>query len=116
MRQPRSGKGLLYESILGLPLLADHGNGFVYGTGATKLNVYLSDYASTNRANAVIWAVGDEVETIAADLRAKGVTLDEYPEGFDRVIDGVHVRGALRVIWFKDPDGNILHLTSGSAN
>ena len=58
----------------------------------------------------------DEVEIIAADLRAKGVALDEYPEGFDRVIDGVHVRGALRVIWFKDPDGNILHLTSGSAN
>jgi len=105
-----------YESILGLPLLADHGNGFVFGTGATKLNVYLSDYAGTNRANAVIWAVDDEVEIIAADLRAKGVALDEYPEGFDRVIDGVHVRGALRVIWFKDPDGNILHLTSGSAN
>jgi catechol 2,3-dioxygenase-like lactoylglutathione lyase family enzyme len=105
-----------YEGILGLPLIADHGNGFVFGTGATKLNVYLSDYAGTNRANAVVWAVGDELALIAADLRAKGVALDEYPEGFDRVIDGVHVGGALSVIWFKDPDGNVLHVTSGDAN
>jgi hypothetical protein len=78
--------------------------------------VYLSDYSGSNRADAVIWAVGDEVEAIAADLRVKGLTLDEYPDGFDRVTDGVHVRGTLRVIWFRDPDGNVLHITSGNAN
>jgi catechol 2,3-dioxygenase-like lactoylglutathione lyase family enzyme len=105
-----------YGAVLGLPLIADHGNGFVFATGATKLNIYLSDSAGTNRANAVIWAVGDEIEGIAAALRAKGVTLDEYPQGFDEVVEGVHVRGALRVIWFRDPDDNILHVTSGHAN
>jgi catechol 2,3-dioxygenase-like lactoylglutathione lyase family enzyme len=101
---------------LGLPLIADHGNGFVFGTGTTKLNVYLSGYAGTNRADAIVWPVGDEIEAIAADLRAKGVKLDEHPEGFDRVVEGVHVRGTLSVVWFRDPDGNILHLTSGHAN
>ncbi len=105
-----------YEEILGLPLIADHGSGFVFGTGATRLNVYLSDYAGSNRANAVIWAVGNDLEVIAADLRAKGVALEEYPDGFDKVVEGVHVRGDLSVIWLKDPDGNILHLTSGDAN
>lgn len=99
-----------------MPLIADHGAGFVFGTGATRLNVYLSDYAGSNRANAVIWAVGNDLEVIAADLRAKGVALEDYPDGFDRVVEGVHVRGDLRVIWLKDPDGNILHLTSGNAN
>jgi hypothetical protein len=83
---------------------------------SSKLNIYLSVYAGTNQANAVVWAVGDEVEAIAADLRAKGVTLDNYPEGFERVVDGVHTRGALSVIWLRDPDGNILHITSGHAN
>lgn len=105
-----------YGEILGLPLIADHGNGFVFGTGETKLNIYRSDYAGANRADAVIWAVGDEIEIIAAALRAKGVILDEYPEGFDKVVEGVHVRGALSVIWFRDPDGNILHITSGHVN
>lgn len=105
-----------YGEILGLPLIADHGNGFVFGTGETKLNIYRSDFAGTNRADAVVWAVGDEIEAIAAALRAEGVILDEYPEGFDKVVEGVHVRGTLSVIWFRDPDGNILHITSGHAN
>jgi len=105
-----------YGEILGLPLIADHGNGFVFATGETKLNIYRSDYAGTNKADAVIWAVGDDIEAIAAALRAQGVTLDEYPQGFDKVVEGVHFSGALKVIWFRDPDGNILHVTSGHAN
>lgn len=105
-----------YGDILGLPLIADHGNGFVFATGETKLNIYRSDFAGTNKANAVIWTVGDDIDAIAAALRARGVTLDEYPRGFDKVIEGVHVSDTLSVIWFRDPDGNILHVTSGHAN
>ncbi|MBE1527915.1 catechol 2,3-dioxygenase-like lactoylglutathione lyase family enzyme [Sphingopyxis sp. OAS728] len=105
-----------YGEVLGLPLIADHGVGLVFGTGATRLNVYLSDYAGSNRANAVVWSVGNEIKKIAADLLAKGVTLEEYPDGYDAVIDGVHTRGTLSVIWFRDPDDNILHVSSGSAN
>lgn len=105
-----------YGDVLGLPLIADHGNGFVFATGETKLNIYRSDFAGTNKANAVIWTVGDDIDTIAAALRARGVTLDEYPRGFDKVIEGVHVGDTLSVIWFRDPDGNILHVTSGHAN
>jgi len=105
-----------YGDILGLPLIADHGNGFVFATGETKLNIYRSDFAGTNKANAVIWTVGDDIDAIAAALRARGVTLDEYPRGFDKVIEGVHVSDTLSVIWFRDPDGNILHVTSGQAN
>nr|WP_294810807.1 hypothetical protein [uncultured Sphingomonas sp.] len=58
----------------------------------------------------MVWDAGGEVEAIAADLRAKGVKLDEYPEGFDAVRDGVHAKGDFRAIWFQDPDGNILHV------
>ena len=101
-----------YTATLGLPLAADQGDVFTLQTGASQLNVYRSDFAGTNKANAVVWDAGDEVEAIAADLRAKGVTLDEYPEGFDAVRDGVHVKGDFRAIWFKDPDGNILHVHS----
>ncbi len=102
-----------YTEVLGLPLAADLGEVFTLRTGATLLNVYRSDFAGTNRANAVVWDAGDEVEAIAVDLRAKGVTLDEYPEGFDSVSDGVHVKGPFKAIWFKDPDGNILHINGG---
>jgi catechol 2,3-dioxygenase-like lactoylglutathione lyase family enzyme len=102
-----------YTETLGLPLAEDHGEVFVVRTGGTRLNVYKSAYAGTNQANAVVWDAGGEVEGIAADLRGKGVTLDEYPDGFDAVRDGVHVKGDFRAIWFRDPDGNILHVHSG---
>ncbi|MCX8475621.1 MAG: hypothetical protein MT490_07455 [Sphingomonas sp.] len=102
-----------YTGTLGLPLAADHGDVFTLATGASRLNVYKSAYAGTNKANAVVWDAGGEVEAIAAELRAKGVTLDEYPEGFDAVRDGVHVKGDFRAIWFQDPDGNILHVNGG---
>jgi catechol 2,3-dioxygenase-like lactoylglutathione lyase family enzyme len=102
-----------YIETLGLPLAEDHGEVFAVRTGSTHLNIYRSEFAGTNKANAVVWDAGGEVEAIAADLRDKGVTLDEYPEGFDSVRDGVHVKGDFRAIWFKDPDGNILHVNGG---
>lgn len=102
-----------YTDTLGLPLAADHGDVFLVRTGTTLLNVYRSDYAGTNRANAVLFDVGDDLEAIAAGLRSKGVRLEEYPQGFDRVEDGVHILGDFRAIWFRDPDGNILHANSG---
>ena len=101
-----------YTGTLGLPLAEDHGEVFAVHTGGTRLYVYKSDYAGTNRANAVVWNAGGDVEAIAADLRARGVTLDEYPDGFDEVKDGVHVKDDFRAIWFRDPDGNILHVIS----
>ena len=101
-----------YTGTLDLPLAEDHGEVFAVHTGGTRLNVYKSDYAGTNRANAVVWNAGGDVEAIAADLRARGVTLDEYPDGFDEVRGGVHVKDDFRAIWFRDPDGNILHVIS----
>jgi catechol 2,3-dioxygenase-like lactoylglutathione lyase family enzyme len=102
-----------YTEVLGLPLAADHGEVFLIRTGTTLLNVYRSEFAGTNQANAVVFDVHDDLEAIAADLRAKGVRLEEYPDAFDLVEDGVHILGDFRAIWFKDPDGNILHANSG---
>ena len=56
-----------------------------FKTGNTFLVVYKSDYAGTNQANAVVWGVGEEIEAIIADLKAKGVTFEHYPrDGFAR--------------------------------
>ena len=102
-----------YSDVLALNL-ADTGMDGVLGyrTGNTWLTVYQSDYAGTNRANAVVWDVGVEVDDIVADLKAKGVAFERY-EGMEQDGD-VHVDGSLRLAWFKEPDGNILHLFGGA--
>jgi catechol 2,3-dioxygenase-like lactoylglutathione lyase family enzyme len=85
----------------------------VYRTGRTRLCLYVSDFAGTNRANAVVWGVGDEIEAIVADLAAKGVTFEQYEMPDATYANGIHDAGGFRMAWFKDPDGNILHINSG---
>jgi catechol 2,3-dioxygenase-like lactoylglutathione lyase family enzyme len=100
-----------YRDTLGLDL-ADNSMGevAVFRTGGTSLVVYRSELAGTNKANAVVWGVGDEIDDMVADLKSKGVSFEHY-DGMD--LDGdIHVVGAMRLVWFKDPDGNILHLNN----
>lgn len=103
-----------YGDVLGLNLTPDsEGEVAVFQTGDTHLVVYVSEFAGTNRANAVVWAVGDQIERITADLAEKGVVFERYAMDGATYVDGIHRMGDFRMVWFKDPDGNILHLNSG---
>lgn len=101
-----------YESTLGLTKVDAEGDEVVvYKSGKTKLNVYRSQYAGTNKATAVTWPV-DDVEGVVRELKAKGVTFEHYDlPGMKREGD-VHVGGHMKVAWFKDPDGNILNVVN----
>ena len=105
-----------YGGTLGLEPAEEGGEEgvLVYRTGATRLVVYQSQYAGSNRANAVVWGVGDDLEAIVSDLRARGVAFERYEFEGATFADGVHRMGDFRMAWFKDPDGNILHINSGS--
>lgn len=101
-----------YESVLALSLTRGDDNVLEFKTGASTLVVYKSEFAGTNQANAVVWGVGDEIDAIVADLKAKGVTFEHYPEMQMELRGDVHVAGDFKMVWFKDPDGNILHMNS----
>ena len=102
-----------YEGTLGLTQVGSEGDELVvYRAGKTTLNVYTSKEAGTNKATAVTWAVGDRVEEVVRELKAKGVTFEHYDmPGMTREED-VHIGGDMKVAWFKDPDGNILNLAN----
>lgn len=106
---------VFYEETLGLTLEggSDEDGVLDFRTGATSLSVYRSDYAGTNQANAVTWAMkGDIVEVVNA-LKAKGVSFEHYPDLGMALNGDIHEAGATKLVWFKDPDGNILHLVEG---
>jgi catechol 2,3-dioxygenase-like lactoylglutathione lyase family enzyme len=103
-----------YGGTLGLPEEpAEEPEGVVYRCGGdTRVLVYQSRFAGTNRATAAGWRV-DDLEATVTELQAKGVRFEEYDEipGVER--DGViHRSGSISGAWFKDPDGNILALNS----
>lgn len=102
-----------YGDLLGLPLAEDGDleGLLVYRTGATRLVVYPSSEAGSNRANSVAWGVGDDLDAIVASLDAKGAAFEHYPD-IGRLDGHVHHAGGERLVWFRDPDGNILHVNS----
>ena len=82
-----------------------------YTSGNASVLVYQSQFAGTNKATAVTWAVPD-LEGAIKDLKAKGVRFEHYDlPGVTRKGD-VHGTGKTKAAWFKDPDGNILALVS----
>ena len=103
-----------YADTLGLEPApdADQEEVLTFRTGPTRLTVYKSEFAGTNKANAVVWAVGDDFDAIVAELKERGVTFEEYPELGMEITNGVHRAGDFKGVWLKDPDGNILHLNS----
>jgi catechol 2,3-dioxygenase-like lactoylglutathione lyase family enzyme len=89
----------------------EHDQSLVFESGATRISVYKSGFAGTNKATGVTWAVQD-VDDVVRSLRAKGVTFEHYDLPETSRQGDVHVSGDIRVAWFKDPDGNILSVVN----
>ena len=103
-----------YERTLGLKPIdgEDSDQAVVYRTGDTKLLVYKSDFAGTNKATAVTWMVGDDLDGIVRTLKEKGVRFEHYQLPQLHRVGDVHVGGDMKIAWFKDPDGNILGIVN----
>jgi catechol 2,3-dioxygenase-like lactoylglutathione lyase family enzyme len=105
-----------YEGTLGFtPLDETMPEAPVYRSGGTKILVYQSQYAGTNRATTATWGVGDDIDTIVSELQAKGISFEHYDLPGLTLKGDVHVGEGLKTAWFKDPDGNILALVSSEA-
>jgi catechol 2,3-dioxygenase-like lactoylglutathione lyase family enzyme len=103
-----------YGGTLGLTRIGPESSEvLLYKSGDTRIVVYRSDYAGTNKATAATWSVGEELNKIVVALKRAGVKFEHYDDmpGSRREGD-VHVFGDFRAAWFKDPDGNILHINS----
>lgn len=102
-----------YEDTLGLTQIGSEGQEvIIFKSGNTLINVYQSQYAGTNKATAVTWVVGQDVEGFVQQLKAKGIEFEHYDmPGVTRNGD-VHVAEDMKVAWFKDPDGNILNIAN----
>ncbi len=101
-----------YVDTLGLKVVDNDDQIIVLQTGDTRLVVYVSEFAGSNRANAVVWGVDDQIDAIVADLTEKGVTFEHYDMDGARYEGGIHHFDAVKLVWFKDPDGNLLHLNN----
>jgi catechol 2,3-dioxygenase-like lactoylglutathione lyase family enzyme len=102
-----------YEDTLGLTQVDAEGEELiVYRSGNSTINVYRSQYAGTNKATAVTWVIGEDLEGVVRTLKAKGVTFEHYDMPDMKREGDIYIAGDMKVVWFKDPDGNILNLVN----
>ena len=102
-----------YEGTLGLRLTdQQEQEALTYQAGNTKLLVYRSQYAGSNKATATTWLVGNDMEKVVQTLRGKGVAFEHYDLPGMTLKGDIHVADGMKAAWFKDPDGNIHALVS----
>ena len=100
-----------YEETLGLTTIDTMGDEVVsMKSGDTKIDVYRSEFAGSNKATALTFNV-DDIATEVTNLKDKGVMFEHYDKMDGLTLNGdVYEGEGMKTAWFKDPDGNILSL------
>lgn len=101
-----------YEEVLGLSVQEEtpEAGVVVYKSGSGAVQVYQTSSAGTNQATYATWEV-DDIDAAVAALSDRGVTFEHFPDIPGVTLEGdIHIWGAEKAAWFKDPDGNTLCL------
>jgi catechol 2,3-dioxygenase-like lactoylglutathione lyase family enzyme len=100
---------VFYRDRLGLEILReDPDDRIVFRCGSgTQLAVTLSTVGTSDTQTQMAWRVPD-VRAAVADLRARGIRIEEYVAPDPVTTDGVADMGHSFAAWFVDPSGNVL--------
>jgi len=102
-----------YGGTLGLELVDENEGAMTFKSSEGKVMVYVSDTAGKGQATCVGWKV-DDAKAVAEELSKKGVTFEHYDMPHMTRDGDIHSMGDFMMAWFKDPDGNVLAIMSGT--
>lgn len=105
-----------YEQKLGFKPREEIAGGVVYEFGDhTSCFLYPTPKAGTSQASQAFWQV-DDIEREVAELKARGVELEDYALPGDKSPSGILNAGGAKAAWFKDTEGNIMAIIEGGAS
>ncbi len=98
-----------YRDVLGLEILReDPDDRIVFRCGGgTQLAVTKSTVGTSDTQTQLAWRVPD-IHAAVAELRARGVRIEEYVAPDPVTVDGVADMGHSWAAWFVDPSQNVL--------
>jgi catechol 2,3-dioxygenase-like lactoylglutathione lyase family enzyme len=110
-----------YRDKLGLEPVEEREGGLRYCCAAGEFHLFQSMGAASGTATQMGFEVED-IDAVAAELRARGVVLEEFDvPGFEMVDGLVRVPGNYpskgtgeRGAWFRDSEGNLLGLAQAT--
>ena len=105
-----------YRDVLGLEILReDRDDRIVFRCGGgTQLVVTHSTVGTKDTQTQMAWRVPDLPAAIA-DLRSRGVRIEEYAAPDPITHDGIADMGHSWAAWFIDPSGNVLAIVQPKA-
>ena len=105
-----------YRDVLGLEILReDHDDRIVFRCGGgTQLVLTHSTVGTKDTQTQMAWRVPDLPAAIA-DLRSRGVRIEEYGPPDPITHDGIADMGHSWAAWFIDPSGNVLAVVQPKA-
>ncbi len=97
-----------YHDTLGLDILREDDERIMFRCGGgSLLTVSLSTTGTADTQSQVAWRVPD-LRAELAELRARGVTIQEYEAPDPRTEDGIADMGSAWAAWIVDPSRNVL--------
>ncbi len=97
-----------YHDTLGLEIAREDPDRLVFRSGGgTQLVVTLSTTGTSDTQTQMAWRVPD-LKAALADLRARGVRIEEYQAPDPVTVDGIADMGHSWAAWFIDPSRNVL--------
>ena len=97
-----------YHDTLGLDIMAESDDRIVLRCGGgTQLVITNSTVGTSDAQTQMAWRVPD-IGSALADLRARGVRIEEYVAPDPPTADGIADMGHSWAAWFIDPSRNVL--------
>jgi len=100
-----------YESVLGLRVVDDSAFALVLASAGTTIRVQKVETVRAAPYTALGWEVADVAAAVRA-LGARGVVFERYPGMEQDALAIWRAPSGASVAWFRDPDGNLLSLSS----
>ena len=99
-----------YNGVLGLDVLLEDEDRIMFRCGSgSQLTISRSTVGTTDTQTQAAWRVPD-IQAELADLRARGVRIEDYDLPDSKTVDGIADMGPLWAAWFIDPSGNALSI------
>jgi catechol 2,3-dioxygenase-like lactoylglutathione lyase family enzyme len=100
-----------YEGKLGFKFVSLDQFALVMNVGGHRIRITkIPNFTTPLQGTILGWEV-QNIESVAAWLRDRGVPPEKYPFAQDQTLGIWTTPDGTKVAWFKDPDGNILSIS-----
>ena len=104
-----------YRDALGLEIAREDPDRIVFRSGGgTQLVLTSSTVGTSDTQTQMAWRVPD-IHAAVADLRSRGVRIEEYGAPDPTTVDGIADMGHSWAAWFIDPSRNVLSVVQPKA-